>query len=156
MGLRWYTIVDLSVSLDKIMSILLIVISTPVTGILAAAGVLKIHHRQQFKESVISWGLATYINRPLTVLLPLIELILAGAVLRSMLSGSPQASVYWAVAGFFAVLALAQAWIYRRATKAHCGCFGRPVPLDQRSTARALSLALGVGVLAIWISLGAF
>lgn len=150
-----HAIMDLSVPIVKEMSILLIVMSTPIAGILIAAGVLKIYHIRQFEASVISWGLGGYSTRPLVVLLPLLELVLAGAIVRSMFSSSPEAWVYWAAAGFFSVLALAQSWIHRRAATAHCGCFGRPASLDQRSVARASSLALVVGALAAGISLGA-
>src|SRR5262249_42575885 len=94
----------------------------------SVAGVTKLADREGTKTAVVAFGAPTGVAAPLAILLPLVELAVAGLLL-------PATTAVWGAIGalvLLAVFSVAIATSLARGRTPHCHCLGEPVSERER------------------------
>jgi methylamine dehydrogenase accessory protein MauD len=85
------------------------------------AGMAKLADREGSRSALVGFGIAEWLARPMAVLLPLVELVVAGALL-------PENTAWWSAAGALVLLAAFMVAIsvsLARGRTPDCHCFGQ-------------------------------
>jgi peroxiredoxin len=113
-------------------------------AVFAVSGIAKLADRAGSRRSLVEFGLPEPIARPASVLLPLGELAVAGALVLAL-------TAWWGALGALALLAVftvAVAVNLARGRRPDCHCFGRltSTPIGWQTVARNLLLMAAAGL----------
>jgi peroxiredoxin/uncharacterized membrane protein YphA (DoxX/SURF4 family) len=116
-------------------------------SVFALAGVAKLADRAGSKQAIVDFGVSALLASPLTILLPLCELVVAVALI-------PTPTAWWGAVGALALLLLFAMGIVLNLARGHkpdCHCFGQihSAPAGWKTLARNGLLAAVAGVV-VW------
>src|SRR5829696_8889444 len=116
-------------------------------SVFALAGVAKLADRAGSKQAIVDFGVSALVASPLTILLPLCELVVAVALI-------PTPTAWWGAVGALALLLLFAMGIVLNLARGHkpdCHCFGQihSAPAGWKTLARNGLLAAVAGVV-VW------
>jgi|SRR5580658_161754 peroxiredoxin/uncharacterized membrane protein YphA (DoxX/SURF4 family) len=122
----------------------LLLVRLLLSGTFAVAGITKLTDPEGTRQSILDFGAAAFLARPVALLLPLAELACAIVLL-------PAASAVWGAAGTLALLLLFIAVIgisLARGRRPACHCFGQlhSTPVGWETLARNLALSAMAGL----------
>ena len=130
------------------MGSILLLARVVLAAVFAVAGIAKLLDLAGSRKSLRDFGVPDFLARPFGLLLPLAELVCAGALL-------PDSSAWWGAAGVAALLILFIAGIginLARGRKPNCHCFGqlssKPVGRGRSAAERRAIVDRGTGAIA--------
>src|SRR5216110_3374118 len=127
------------------MDIVLLLIRLLLAGIFMLSGLAKLVDRSGSRQAMLDFGVPARLAAPSAVLLPLVELVVAGSLI-------PTISAWWGALGALALLLLFTVVVGYHLARGHtpkCHCFGQvsSEPIGWPTLVRNLILSALAGVI---------